>query len=205
MWIALFALLLGIPTNAFALGSISIMATDSQGNQASQVISDNDSFDNSGITGYMHTSVNRLGCLDFGIISGLTKPVLGTDEIPRINLGFIAITNEQCEIEIKFSEISYTISDNQIIQGSLGGKTMDTIESTAYAGSNNQLFDDSNILFSLNGQYTSFGGHSKIITAGGNGVLETGGEYSLTNNIMIFHTAGNDKVSGGSLLIEGLQ
>jgi hypothetical protein len=128
-----------------------------------------------------HTA--SLGIWRFNILTGITKPILGSNESPSMSLNVAAKSTAAGTLTIWFSEVGFGPSGLSVrasdVGNARGSETYRTFQAT-----NNVLFSEGTLLTAQTFSTGGFGGDA-------NGSLASGASpYSLTQKVTITHSAG---------------
>lgn len=158
----------------------------SDGTTTVQVV-DGGTQDTSGVAG----SVGFNGSVgDFQVVmtTGFTKPLIGTANLPEIDLNSIQATSSAAGIlTISFSETDFLGGGNPTVfsSGIGGGSLQGTVAFSAYV-------DDGNALFGEGTQVANIGplGLSNNFSGGDTGIATVTGPFSITQVVKVDHLAG---------------
>lgn len=145
---------------------------------------DGDAADRNPTTGaVMH--IGPVGTFAVTVSTGFTKPVLGTPELPWMDLNSIAVSHSPGTLVIEFTETGFTNSAVPAFLMQIGGSTGGTVAYATYLGLGNELFQKDVLLAStgeLNGPAFSQSLSSSV------GPDDS--PYSLTQVVEITHGSG---------------
>lgn len=185
-YLALGAVALGLTGAAQAVPTLSI----SDGVNPAIIVADgagNDSNANAGVV----TWIGSTGVWTVNVDTGITKPNVGSNQNPYMDLAFVDVSSAAGTLTLMFSETDFTQLGSAL--ASIGGTTAGNVTYATYWSASNNLFALDNLL-SSQGPFGP-GAFSGSVSAG----LVTGQPYSLTQVITITH-AGAGTSSGDAEL-----
>lgn len=152
-------------------------------------ISDNDSNDLNNLEGAVVYN-GTLGDFLVNVTTGLTKPIIGSSDLPKLDLNSVNVSGGAGTLVISWTDTDFTLPD--IYPGfltELGGTTDGTVEVKAYLDESNNPFGEGILLSDL-GPFGSgaFSGSDSV-------VIDPDEPFSLTIVATIIHTGAGQSTS----------
>ncbi len=145
-------------------------------------VNDGEAGDWNTLTGAI-TYIGSIGSWLLNVTTGITKPILGTDEYPVLHLDSVNVSGGGGTLDIWFSENNFVGSAGYIaaLVSSLGGLAGGTVTVTTYLDASNTLFGTGTLLdtLAISGGAGAAGDIANVALPGGN--------YSLTVHATITH------------------
>lgn len=132
-----------------------------------------------------------VGSFDINVTTGLTKPTLGSDAFPRMDLNTIDMTmNGTGDLTILFSETDFVSTPFPAFITSIGGVTDGIVEARTF-------LDDSNTDFGMSTLLSSMGpfGPGSFSADAASGLVSPTDPFALTLEAMISHDDKGDVTS----------
>ncbi len=145
------------------------------------IITDNGAGDISGSSGRIVWN-GSIGNWSLNTDVGTTFPVIGTLTNPQLDLSFNAFSTTGGTLTVSFSADGFGPTAGTAVS-QIGGTTPGTVVYNTFGGTNNTLFNTSNLL-TAQGPFT--GAFSGSVVGG---TVTNAGPYSLTQQITITHTS----------------
>ncbi len=136
--------------------------------------------------------IGSIGVWDVNSITGVTKPVLGYNDLPTMNLGFLDTSTGAGTLTLMFTETGFTNPFASWVGMRLGGTTTGTVRYDLYGVASNDPFDTTRLLGSIGPLGGAFSGSGTNRYLGGRLT-----PYSLTQVITINHN-GEGSTSGSA-------
>lgn len=184
------------PHQAFALAMLSF--DDGLGNTVSGT--DNQlGFDSNPLFGAV-TWIGTVGTWNLNVSTGLTKPLSGSPAAPKMDINSVNLSSGAGTLTIMFTDTGFTsgVPGNVGAFAAIGGTTIGSVSYNTYLGSGNSPFETTHPLTSQSftpGITLAFSGTANGVAAG------IGGPYSLTQQVVIDHTAPGATSFNGALSV----
>ena len=134
-----------------------------------------------------------VGAFSVNVTTGISKPIIGSASVARIDLNSVNVSGAAGDLEIMLTDTDFTLAGTQaILSNEIGGTTDGTVTTT-------HSLDAANVEFGSSAQLgpQQFGPGAFAYTTSTGALLA--GPFSLSNNVLIQHTDAGQITSFDSL------
>jgi len=141
--------------------------------------------------------VGPIGNFNVNVVTGLSKPILGSSEVPLMDINSVNVSSgtEGGELTIMYTDIDFVPLDGGLralhFLSSIGGTTAGTVSYLTYLDENNTPFGTTKLLASLDGMV----GSPFAFSADEQLMYRPENNYSLTMIVKITHEGANQSTS----------
>lgn len=187
-YLALGAVALGLTGAAQAVPTLRI----SDGINPAITVADGSGSDSNGAAGVV-TWIGATGVWTVNVDTGITKPQVGSNQAPYMDLAFVDVSSAAGTLTLMFSETGFTQLGSALAK--IGGTTAGTVTYATYWSASNNLFALDNLL-SNQGPFGpgAFAGTSAL-------GLVAAQPYSLTQVITITHSGAGTSSGDAELTV----